>query len=76
MEAINLSPRARAATLCETLKTHNARHQHGQDSQCFFASVPRGRGSVIAKSSDFPFEFDEGGGLKIRCRERKKNAVD
>jgi hypothetical protein len=37
--------------------------------------VPELRTLVIAKLADFPREFDEGGGLKNRCRERKKNAI-
>ena len=52
--------------------THDARHQRGADSQGPFASVLKVRGSLIVKSGDFWVEFDEGGGLKSRCLERKK----
>jgi hypothetical protein len=31
--------------------------------------------AVVAKSTDFLVESDEGGGLKNRCRERKKIAI-
>ena len=42
----------------------------------FFASVPKVRGSLIAKSGDFRAEFDEGGGLLNRCRQSKKSAIE
>jgi hypothetical protein len=34
--------------------------------------VPNRSGSVIAKTGDFAVEFDEGDGLKNRCRLKKK----
>ena len=55
--------------------THNARHQRAPDSQCRFASVPKVGGSLIVKSCDFPVEFDEGGGLKNRCRFQGKSWI-
>ena len=59
----------------ETATTHNARHQRAPDSQCLFASVPKVRGSLIVKSGDFRVEFDEGGGLKNRCRFERKSWI-
>jgi predicted DNA binding CopG/RHH family protein len=64
----------RAVRRFETATTHNARHQLALDSRCFCASVPRVLWSVIAKSGDLAVGFDEGGGLKNRCKELKKNA--
>ena len=45
------------------------------DSPCCFASVPKVRGSLIVKSGDFRAEFDEGGGLKNRCRFERKSWI-
>ena len=53
----------RAPTTLETVTTHNARYQRDADSQCLVASVPKVRGSLLAKSGDFRAEFAEGGGL-------------
>ena len=54
------------APRCETATTHNARHQRAPDSRCFSVNVPRVRESVVARSGDFPVEFDDGDGLKNR----------
>jgi hypothetical protein len=51
--------------------THNASHQHASDSRSFTASVPR----VIASDGEFSPKSGEGGGLKNRCRQSKKNAI-
>ncbi len=40
-----------------------------------FASVPKVRGSLIVKSGSFRAEFDEGGGLKNRCRFERKSWI-
>ena len=69
------STRCHLHSCSDTLETgtaHNARHQRDLDSQCLFASGPKGRRSLIVKSGDFPVEFDEGGGLKNRCRVGEK----
>ena len=58
-----------------TVTTHNAGHRRAQDCQCLFASVPKLRGSLIVKSGDFRAEFDEGGGLKNRCRFWRKSWI-
>ena len=55
--------------------THKARHQRALDSQCLFESVPKVLGSLIVQSGDFPVEFDEGGGLKNRCRFGRKSWI-
>jgi hypothetical protein len=44
-------------------------------SMPFFASVPKGRESLIVKSGDFLAEFDEGGGLKNRCTFERKSWI-
>jgi hypothetical protein len=71
--------RRRLASLrCDTQENRNdahARHWRAQDSLCLCASVPRVDVPVIAKSGDFQVKFDDGGGLKNRCRELKKNAI-
>ena len=58
-----------------TATTHNARHQRAPDCQCLFASVPKVRGSLIVKSGGLSVEFDEGDGLKSRCRFRRKSWI-
>jgi hypothetical protein len=59
----------------ETATTHNARHQRDRILNAFFASVPKVRRSLIVKSGDFRAEFDEGGGLKNRCRFERKSLI-
>jgi hypothetical protein len=59
----------------ESATTHNARHQRAPDSQCLFAAVPKFSVSLFVKSSDFPVEFDEGEGLKNRCRFERKSSI-
>jgi len=59
----------------ETATTQNARHQRDRILNAFFASVPKGRESLIVKSGDFRAEFDEGGGLKNRCRFLRKSWI-
>ena len=59
----------------ETATTQNARHQRDRILNAFFASVPKGRESLIVKSGDFLAEFDEGGGLKNRCRFERKSWI-
>lgn len=59
----------------ETATTQNARDSRDRILNAFFASVPKGRESLIVKSGDFLAEFDEGGGLKNRCRFERKSRI-
>jgi hypothetical protein len=59
----------------EVIATHNASHQYSPHSLSISASVPRVRGTVIAKWAGFSCEFDEGGGLKNRCRVERKSWI-
>ena len=62
----------RAATHWITAPTHNARHQRAPETlrECAQSSWV-----LIVNSADFPVEFDEGDGLKNRCRLERKSWI-
>ena len=58
--------------ILETATSHNARHQRARILNAFFASVPKVRRVSHRKIRRFSGRFDEGGGLKNRCRFERK----
>jgi hypothetical protein len=69
-----LTPWQSAATPRETATTHNARHQARPEFSTSLHECAQSSWSVIAKSGDFPVDFDDGGGLKNRRLHAKENA--
>lgn len=61
----------------DTLRRNDARRAPSArpDTQCVFRDCAKIRGSRMVKSGDFRAEFDEGGGLKNRCRFERKSWI-
>jgi hypothetical protein len=70
---------SRGGRYCDTLENRNGAQRAPSARPGLsapFRECARSPWVLIVKSDDFPVEFDEGDGLKNRCRERKKNAID
>src|SRR5207249_2845188 len=59
------------ATRCETAKTHNA-PSRAPDLWTPLRECAQSSSVCHSKPGDFPVEFDDGGGLKNRCRSERK----
>jgi hypothetical protein len=60
---------------CESVTTHNARHQRTLEPSMPFRECAQSSWVLIVKSGGLSAEFDEGDGLKNRCRFERKSWI-